>query len=207
MGSGLAGAHPTPYLPNLITYDLDLFIVENLLWAMACFIMSEAVSAHWPPLTPGRRHCRQQEKRGSTGKNRVEYGCGGAPLESAGESAFPGPRSPAPAPRGGASGSGQMALKSCAYIGVSTWHHTHARCWCQPSFPPSPRARAHAALTPAAPLRTRHRRQSGTSARSRCRAPCVARQISRTRTYQMPFWNCPTWPTSTQPQSSPTLIL
>src|SRR4030095_1509149 len=58
-----------------------------------------------------------------------------------------------------------------------------------------------------APVSNRQRRQSGTSARSRCRAPWVARQISRTRTYQMPLLNCPTWPTSTQPQSSPTLIL
>jgi len=45
--------------------------------------------------------------------------------------------------------------------------------------------------------------QSGTPGRR----PCVARQISRILTYQMPFWNSPTCPTSTQPQSSPTLIL
>jgi hypothetical protein len=39
------------------------------------------------------------------------------------------------------------------------------------------------------------------------RSRCVACHTSRTLTYHVPFWNWPTCPTSTQPQSSPTLIL
>jgi antitoxin ParD1/3/4 len=51
----------------------------------------------------------------------------------AGDSAFAGPRSPAPLARGGASGSGRAARKSCYDILVSTRHRTRDRCGCQPS--------------------------------------------------------------------------
>lgn len=45
--------------------------------------------------------------------------------------------------------------------------------------------------------------QSGTPGRR----SCVAVQIERTVTHHVPWWNWPTSPTSTHPQSSPTLIL
>jgi hypothetical protein len=48
-------------------------------------------------------------------KNMVEFRLTSAALERAGNSAFAGPRSPAPRARGGASGRGRVPLKSCSW--------------------------------------------------------------------------------------------
>ena len=61
----------------------------------------------------------------------------------AGDSAFAGPRSPAPLAGGGASGSGRAALNSFYGTSVSTRHHTPGLCWCQPYLFPYSIARRH----------------------------------------------------------------
>jgi hypothetical protein len=52
----------------------------------------------------------------------------------AGDSAFAGPRSPAPLARGGASGRGRAVLQSCYGTSVGTRHSTPRLCWCQHSY-------------------------------------------------------------------------
>jgi len=54
--------------------------------------------------------------------------------QRADDSAFAGPRSPAPRARGGASDSRRATLKSCYGMMVRTRHRTCGLCWCQPSF-------------------------------------------------------------------------
>ena len=63
--------------------------------------------------------------------------------QRAGDSAFAGPRSPAPLARWGASGSGRAALKCCFCTVVSTWHRTRRLWRCQPFFYTSLLSPAH----------------------------------------------------------------
>jgi hypothetical protein len=80
--------------------------------------------------------------------------------QRADDSAFAGPRSPAPRASGGASGSGRAALKSCWYMMVSTRHRTRDRCGCQPYFSLAPLTRRpprHVRAATPGPLEGRRR--------------------------------------------------
>jgi hypothetical protein len=77
------------------------------------------------------RHCHRLKLRGETPRGRVALARERDTLR-AGDSAFAGPRSPAPLVRGSTSDTGHVACTNFSGTCMNTRYPTPGRCWCQP---------------------------------------------------------------------------